>query len=62
MTEGKGLAFYSLYGSKPPLMLWIWGLFEKLPIDILISGRIGTILFGFLTLLGIIKIAQILKV
>jgi hypothetical protein len=61
MTEGKGQAFYSLYGSKPPLMLWIWGILEKLPIDILVSGRLGTVLFGFLTLLGIIKVTQILK-
>ncbi|MDO8551165.1 MAG: glycosyltransferase family 39 protein [bacterium] len=61
MVSVPGQAFYSLFDSKPPLILWLWGYAEKLISDPLIAGRLVTILFGALTLVGLIKTARLLK-
>ncbi len=61
MINFPGYAFYSLFDGKPPLILWILGFSQKLPINPLVAGRSVSIIFGFLTLLGIKKTCQILK-
>lgn len=53
--------FYSLFDGKPPLFLWLLGFVQNLSIDPLLAGRGVSIIFGAFTLLGIIKICQILK-
>jgi hypothetical protein len=53
--------FYSLFDGKPPLFLWLLGIIQNLPLDPLLSGRGVSIIFGALTLLGIVKICQLLK-
>jgi hypothetical protein len=47
--------FYSLFDGKPPLFV------QNLPLDPLLSGRGVSIIFGAFTLLGILKICQLLK-
>lgn len=61
MVNFPNQAFFSLFDGKPPFILWFFGLFQRLPIDPLISGRLVSAIFGFLTLLGILKICQLLK-
>jgi len=50
--------FYSLYDAKPPLLIWIFGIFESVFNSPLLAGRIVSVIFGFLTLVGIFKIAK----
>ncbi|QQG41993.1 MAG: glycosyltransferase family 39 protein [Candidatus Woesebacteria bacterium] len=50
--------FYSLYDAKPPLLIWIFGVFENIFNSPLLAGRIVSVMFGFLTLAGIYKIAK----
>lgn len=54
----KGLLFYSLYDGKPPLLMWIFGIFRKFIGDPLLAGRIVSVIAGFLTLFGIYKLAE----
>lgn len=61
MVNFPNQAFFSLFDGKPPFILWLLGLFQRLPIDPLISGRLVSAIFGFLTLLGILKVCQLLK-
>lgn len=56
--SSKNLAFYSLYDGKPPLLMWIFGLFHKFIADPLLAGRIVSVIAGFLTLLGIYKLSE----
>jgi len=61
MVNVPGQAFYSLFDGKPPLVLWFLGYFQKLPLDPLIAGRTLSIIFGALTLWGVLKVCQLLK-
>lgn len=61
MTSIPGQAFYSLFDGKPPFVLWVFGTIQKFPIDPLVAGRLISIIFGILTLLGVLKICQVLK-
>lgn len=61
MTNVPGQAFYSLFDGKPPFVLWVLGTIQKFPIDPLVAGRLISIIFGTLTLLGVLKICQLLK-
>lgn len=61
MVNISGQAYYGMLDGKPPLILWIYGYLQKLPLDPLVAGRLLSILTGFLTLLGVIKICQVLK-
>lgn len=61
MTQNPNNAFFSLFDGKPPLFLWLLGYFQKLPLDPLITGRLVSILFGSITLLGLLKTAKLLK-
>ncbi len=61
MTNVPGQAFYSLFDGKPPLVLWVFGTIQKFPIDPLVAGRLISIIFGTLTIFGILKICQLLK-
>lgn len=54
----KGLLFYSLYDGKPPFLMWLFGLSNKLIADPLLAGRIISILAGMATLFGIYKICE----
>ncbi len=54
----KGLLFYSLYDGKPPLLMWIFGIFHKFIGDPLLAGRVVSVIAGFLTLLGIYKLSE----
>src|SRR3989344_4429592 len=54
----KGFLFYSLLDAKPPLLMWIFGLAQKVISDPLTSGRVVSVIFGLLTLIGVYKISQ----
>lgn len=54
----KGLLFYSLYDGKPPLLMWIFGIFHKFIDDPLFAGRTVSVIAGFLTLFGIYKLSE----
>ncbi len=49
--------FYSLYDAKPPLLIWIFGIFESVIGSPLFAGRLVSVLAGLLTLIGIYKVA-----
>lgn len=49
--------YYSLYDGKTPLLMWIFAIFGKIFSDPLFAGRLVSVIFGFLTLIGIYKIA-----
>jgi len=52
-THAPGHLWYSLYDAKPPLVMWFFGLSQSLISDPLLAGRLVSVLFGALTLLGI---------
>jgi len=54
------LHFYSLYDSKPPLLLWIFGFLESVLPDPLLAGRLVSVAAGFLMALGIWKISRLI--
>ncbi len=54
----KGFLFYSLLDAKPPLLMWLFGLMQKIISDPLIAGRTVSVIFGLITLLGIYKTSQ----
>lgn len=60
MVSNNSLPFYSMLDGKPPMIMWNFGLFEKLPLDPLAAGRLVSIIFGFFTLLGIIEVGRLL--
>jgi 4-amino-4-deoxy-L-arabinose transferase-like glycosyltransferase len=55
-THTPGLLYYSLYDSKPPLLMWLFGLSESIVADPLFAGRFVSVLCGAVTLLGIYRI------
>lgn len=52
-TSVPGSAFYSLYDAKPPLVLWLFGLGQKVTGDPLVAGRTASVLLGLVTLTGV---------
>ncbi|NMC35415.1 glycosyltransferase family 39 protein [Candidatus Beckwithbacteria bacterium] len=58
MTSQPGLAFYSLYDGKPPLIFWLYGWMNKIIPDPLVAGRVVGILFGFLAFLGLYQLGK----
>lgn len=54
----NGLAFYSLYDSKQPLLLWLFGISQKFISDPLVASRFVSVIFGFLSLYGITLLAK----
>jgi 4-amino-4-deoxy-L-arabinose transferase-like glycosyltransferase len=57
-THTPGLLYYSLYDSKPPLLMWLFGISESFFVDPLFAGRFISVLMGALTLLGIYRISR----
>ncbi len=57
-TTVPGLLFYSLYDAKQPLLMWVFGISQKIFSDPLFAGRIVSVLCGLLTLLGIYAIGK----
>ena len=53
-----GFSFYSLYDSKQPLVLWLFGISQKFISDPLLASRFISVVFGFFSLLGITLIAK----
>lgn len=53
-----GALFYSLMDGKQPFLMWIFGISQMLFSDQLFAGRIVSVLAGFITLLGIYRIAK----
>ncbi len=51
-THG-GPLFYSLEHSNQPLIIWLFGLVQNLPLNPLLAGRLISVLFGCITMLGI---------
>ncbi|OGM19575.1 hypothetical protein A2955_04945 [Candidatus Woesebacteria bacterium RIFCSPLOWO2_01_FULL_37_19] len=54
----KGYLSYPIMHAKPPLLVWIFGLMQKIISDPLQAGRIISVFAGLLTTLGIYKISQ----
>lgn len=48
--------YYSLFDAKQPLLMWIFALAQKVIPDPLLAGRFVSVMFGYITLLGIYKI------
>ena len=57
-THMPGRLFDSLLDAKQPLIIWIFGIFERFFSDPLFAGRFASVLIGFITLLGIYKITK----
>lgn len=57
-THEPGLLFYSLYDAKQPLIMWLFGIAMHLLPNPFFAGRFISVLFGFLTMLGIYKIGK----
>ena len=55
-THVPGYLYYSLYDSKQPFLMWIFGIFQTILPDPLFAGRLVLVIFGFLTLAGVYKI------
>ena len=49
--------FYSLYDSKPPGIMWLYGLAQSVVSDPLLAGRLVTVFFGLLTTIGLYLIS-----
>lgn len=58
MTHEPGLLYYSLSDGKQPLLLWIFGIFENFFRDPLFAGRLVSVIFGYFTLIAILKIGK----
>lgn len=56
--HAPGHLWYSLYDAKPPLVMWLFGLFQSLISDPLLAGRLVSVLFGLATLLGLYFVAK----
>ena len=59
-THRAGFLYYSLYDAKQPLLMWIFGIAEGVFSDPLFAGRLVSVISGFLTLIGIYKLAKYL--
>ncbi len=57
-THVPGYLYYSLYDAKQPFLMWIFGIFQTFFSDPLFAGRLVSVIFGFLTLVGIYKISK----
>lgn len=57
-THREGFLYYSLYDGKQPLLMWIFGIMESVFSNPLFAGRIVSVIAGFLTMLGIFKLAK----
>jgi 4-amino-4-deoxy-L-arabinose transferase-like glycosyltransferase len=57
-THTPGMLYYSMYDSKPPLLMWVFGIFETVFTDPLFAGRFVSVLVGLFTLSGIYIIAK----
>ena len=58
MTEAGGDLYYSLADSKQPLLMWLFGIFQKFISDPLFAGRLVSVLAGITTLIGIYKLSH----
>jgi len=54
----KGQLFYPLFDAKPPLLMWFFGLSQKIFSDPLFAGRVVSVACGYLTMLGIYFLAE----
>jgi 4-amino-4-deoxy-L-arabinose transferase-like glycosyltransferase len=59
-THRAGFLYYSLYDAKQPFLMWIFGVAENLISDPLFAGRLVSVITGFLTFVGIYKLAKYL--
>lgn len=50
--------FYSLYDAKPPFLMWLFGLASMIFSNPLFAGRFVSVLFGYITLLGVWKLTK----
>lgn len=56
--HAPGHLWYSLYDAKPPLVMWLFGIFESFIRNPLIAGRLVSVLFGLATLLGLYSLGK----
>lgn len=57
-THLPGALYDAQLDAKQPLMIWIFGFFQNFFPDPLYAGRFVSVLFGFLTLLGIYTLSK----
>jgi 4-amino-4-deoxy-L-arabinose transferase-like glycosyltransferase len=57
-TQAGGNLYYSFYDGKQPLLMWIFGISERLLPDPLFAGRIVSVAAGILTMLGVYLIVK----
>jgi 4-amino-4-deoxy-L-arabinose transferase-like glycosyltransferase len=54
----QGWKFFSLTDGKQPLLMWLFGGAASFITDPLLAGRLVSVLFGFLTLLGLFVLTK----
>ena len=57
--HATGHLFYPLYDAKPPGVMWLYGLSQSVISDPLLAGRLITVLFGLLCVIGLYKLSPI---
>lgn len=58
MVNKEGMLFYSLFDGKQPLLMWVFGLVNKIIADPLLAGRLVSLVFSALTITAIYKLAK----
>ncbi len=58
-TTVPGMLYYSVYDGKPPLMIWLFGISEYFISDPLFAGRLVSVIFGLLTLIGLFFLSRL---
>ncbi len=57
-THTPGHLYDAMLDAKQPLMIWIFGIFQRFFPDPLFAGRFASVFFGSLTLVGVYFIAK----
>jgi 4-amino-4-deoxy-L-arabinose transferase-like glycosyltransferase len=58
-THTSGNLYYSLYDSKQPFLMWVFGILQSFIDDPLFAGRIVSVFTGLFTLIGIYKLSKL---
>lgn len=57
-TTTPGYLYYSLADGKPPLLIWMFGIFQQIIPDPLFAGRVVSVFLGLITMIGIYRIGN----
>lgn len=57
-THMPGHLYDSLLDAKQPLLIWVFGIFERFFPDPLFAGRLVSVLIGFITMIGVYSLSK----